>query len=184
MNLKKQLTFVAIVAGVAFLTSFALAFITAGAPNPPTTSPTFIGLIFGVVAGSVYLALSTNRKMRIADDATRARALQGASAEGAQLIVLREGFYGKAAGVDVSVDGTVRTQLKSPRFAALELAPGRHEIAAAVQGRKALPVTVDLAAGETQVLRIKVGMGKPTLIAEADVVAIRASLARVPMVAS
>jgi len=184
MNLKKQLTFVAIVAVVAFLTSFLLALVTAGAPNPPATSPAFIGLIFGVVAGSIYLALSTNRKVKIADAATRARALQGAPADSGQLIVLREGFYGKAAGVDVSVDGAVRTQLKSPRFAALDLAPGRHEIAAVVQGRKALPVTVELAPGETQVLRLKVGMGKPTLTPEADVAAIRTSLARVPMVAS
>jgi hypothetical protein len=184
MALKKQLTFVAIVAVVAFLTSFLLAMITAAAATPPTVSPAFIGLIFGVVAGSVYMGLSTNRKMVIADDAARARALQGAPADSAQLIVLREGFYGKAAGVDVSVDGEVRTQLKSPRFAALDLTPGRHEVAAQVQGRKAAPVTVELVAGETRVLRLKVGMGKPTFIPEADVAAIRTSLARVPMVAS
>ncbi len=184
LSLKKQLTFAAIVAVVAFVTSFLLAAITAGAPNPPTTSPTFIGLIFGVVAGSVYMGLSSNRKVAMADDAARARALQGATEGRAQLLVVREGFYGKAAGVDVSVDGTVRTQLKSPRFAALDLAPGRHEVAAAVQGRKAAPVAIDIAAGETQILRLKVGMGKPTLAPETDIAAVRTSLARVPMVAS
>ncbi len=184
MTLKKQLTFVAIVGGVAFVTAFLLGAITAGAPTPPTVSPAFIGLIFGVVAGTVYLGLAGNRKVPLADEASRTRALQGAEPGSAQLIVLREGFYGKAAGVDVSIDGVVRTQLKSPRFAALALAPGRHEVGAEVQRRSAVPVTVELAAGETQVLRIKVGMGKPALVPEADVAAIRASLANVPMVVS
>ncbi|HWU96378.1 MAG TPA: hypothetical protein VN029_12330, partial [Sphingomonas sp.] len=104
--------------------------------------------------------------------------------EGAQLIVVREGFYGKAAGVDVSVDGAVRTQLKSPRFAAIDLAPGRHEVVASLQKRISQPVAVELTPGETQVLRLKVGMGKPTLSPETDIAAIRTSLARVPMVAS
>jgi hypothetical protein len=98
--------------------------------------------------------------------------------------VVREGFYGKAAGVDVSIDGEVRTQLKTPRFAALDLAPGRHEVSAALQKRMAVPVTIDLAPGETRVLRLNIGMGKPRLTQEADIAAIRASLARVPMVVS
>lgn len=184
MNMRKGLIFIAVVAACAFGFAFLLAAITGGAPQSDKAPTWFIGMVGGVSAGVFYLLLSNNRKMPLADDAERARALLGPGDGGAQLLVVREGFYGKASGIDVSIDGTVRTQLKSPRFAAIDLAPGRHEVQAELQRRRSVPLVVELAAGETRVVRLKLGMGKPGLSEDADVAAARAALADVPMVAS
>lgn len=185
LPLSKQLTFGAIVGGVSFVTSALLAMLAAaagGGAAQQSTPPWFIGLIFGVVAGTVYLLLSGNRKLPLADDAARARALAGPEGGQAQLLVVREGFVGKLAGVDVLVDGVAATQLKSPRFAALALAPGRHEVVATVQGKSTEAVPLDLSAGETAVLRIDMAIGRAKLTRESDVAAVRRRLSGIPMV--
>jgi len=184
LPLSKQLTLGAVVGGTAFLVSATLSAITAGVPADRQTTPTwFIGLIFGSVAGAVYLMLSGNRSVPLADDAARTAALAGpADPAGAQLLVMRQGFVGKLAGVDVSVDGRVATQLKSPRFAALAVTPGRHELVAAVQNRRSEPLAVEVAAGETAVVRLTVGLGKLELVREPDLATARRALATVPMV--
>lgn len=186
LPLSKQLIFAAIVVGTAFVVSALLTALTTAAGTAGTeraTPPWFIGMIFGVVAGTVYLLLSGNRRVPLADDAERARALLGAEGGQAQLLVFRQGFVGKLAGVDVLVDGAVATQLKSPRFAALSVMPGRHELVATVQGKRTDPVAVEVAAGETAALRIDMAIGRAKLIRETDVSDVRRRLAGVPMVA-
>lgn len=186
LPLSKQLIFVAIVGGVAFVVAALFGMLAAAAgPNAEhSTSPWFIGMIFGVVAGTIYLALAGNRKVALAGDADRTRALAGPDAGQAQLLVVREGFVGKLAGVDVLVDGTPATQLKSPRFAALSLAPGRHEVVATVQGKRTEPLALDIQAGETAVVRIDMAIGKAKLTQEPDVGAARRRMATIPMVGS
>jgi hypothetical protein len=186
LPLSKQLIFVAIVGGVAFVVSALLGMLAAAAgPNAEhTTSPWFIGMIFGVVAGTIYLALAGNRKVALAGDADRARALAGPQTGEAQLLVVREGFVGKLAGVDVLVDGAPATQLKSPRFAALSVAPGRHEVVATVQGKPTEPLILTLEAGEAAVIRIDMAIGRAKLAREPDVVEARRRLATIPMVGS
>ena len=51
-----------------------------------------------------------------------------------QLIVYREGFVGKAAGLDLSLDDRFVAQLKSPRFTAVSVAPGGHQLSMAFGG--------------------------------------------------
>lgn len=183
LPLSKQLTFGAIVAGVSFLVSFLLAAITSGVPDNARTTPTwFIGLIFGTVAGAVYLLLANNKRMPLADDTERTKALAGPATGAAQLLVFRQGFVGKLAGVDVLIDGTVATQLKSPRFAALTIAPGRHEVLAEVQGKRTEPLLLDLAPDEVAAVRIDMAIGRAKLTREADVAVARRALAKVPMV--
>lgn len=184
LPLSKQVTFVGIVAGVAILTSFLLAFITsalAGRSGQPLPSP-LIGLSFGAAAGAVYLGLARNRHVPIADDTARRAALMPVVDGTAQLIVFRQGFAGKLAGIDVLVDGGACAQLKSPRFIALALAPGMHEVGAQLQGKVATPLTVNLAANETAMVRLAPGLMGPKLTREADVAALRRMLAGVPMV--
>jgi hypothetical protein len=183
--IRTQLIAGAIVAGVAFLTSGALAFFIAASGAPRTTPTWLTGLCLGVVAGAIYLALSGNRSVRAVDGPERDRALAGAAPDAAQILVYREGFVGKLAGVDVSVDGVVRTQLKSPRFAALAVSPGRHDLVASAQGRSSPPAQVEVGAGETAVVRIAMGLSvRLTLIRETDVAGARRKLAGVAMVAA
>lgn len=184
LPISKQITFVLIVAGVAFAVSFLLAF-TVAALDPDgvhlTPSP-LIGLSLGVVAGAMYLALARNRRVPIADAATRDVALRSVADGSARLIVFRQGFVGKLAGVDIHVDDVVATQLKSPRFAVLVLAPGRHVIRSQLQSKRSDPLTIDLAENETAAVEIVVGLGKSRPERRDDVASVRDRLARVPMV--
>jgi hypothetical protein len=179
--MSRTIKFVLIVTLVSGATSFLLAALGARSGQ---SSPPFIGTVFGMVAGIVYLLLTNNRKVPVADADTRRRALADiAPADGsARVLVVRQVMVGVMIGVDVVVDGTLRTQLKSPRFAVLPLEPGRHEIVAVAQGRSTKPLALDLVAGETAVVRISAGLGGVKLTQEPDTAALRASLAKVPMV--
>lgn len=188
LPLSKQITFGVIVGGVAFATSFLLALLASAASAKsgmaqPGPSP-LIGLSFGVVAGVIYLALSNNRSVAIADGGARAAALRPVGDGMGQLLVFRQGFVGKLAGVDIYVDGAVRTQLKSPRFAALTVAPGAHTVQSEVQNKKSDVIEVVVGANETVAVEIAVSLGKSRLVRRDDVAAVRAALANVPMVAA
>jgi len=179
--MKRTVIFVLIVAVVAGLFSFGVTALTAGAARHP--DPTFAAAAIGMVAGIVYLRFSGNRPMPVADSAARAAALATAPPpDAARLLVVRQSMLATMIGIDVLVDDVVMTQLRSPRFAILTLSPGRHEVVAAVQGRRVKPITLDLAAGETAVVRIAAGVGQVRLRPEPDTPALRASLARTPMV--
>lgn len=163
-----------------------------------------VGLYLGVLMGSggtfgllgmvavlagvgvlIYLGLRGNKSVAMADDAARTRALADEPVDAARLIVVREGFIGKMSGMDVMVDGRVLTQLKSPRFAVLPLDPGAHrvEVKVAMTPKPIGPVDLDLAAGETAVVRIVAELGAARLERERWSPALRATLARIPMVA-
>ena len=174
--------FVLIVTLVSGATSFLLTALAAGSrahANPP-----FIGLVFGMVAGIAYMLLTGNRKVPVADDEARRLALaQVSAADGiARILVVRQVMVGAMIGVDVVVDGRVLTQLTSPRFASLLLVPGPHAIVAVAQGRSTKPMAIDLAAGETAIVRISAGLAGVKLTREADSPELRAALASVPMV--
>jgi len=186
LPLSKQLTFAAIVVGVAMLTSFLLALLrsaAAGQSGQPLPSP-LIGLTLGVVAGAAYLGLAGNRKVALASDDSRKAALEPVTDGTARLIVFRKGFYGKLAGIDVMVDGATRAQLKSPRFAVLPLTPGIHEIGARVQGKDAQPLTLNLAPDETIVVELSTGLKGPALAPAGPLATMRDTLAAIPMVQS
>jgi hypothetical protein len=188
LPLSKQLTLIAIVGGVALITSFLLSLLAAAASAKsgvaqPGPSP-LIGLCFGVVAGGIYIGLSNNRRVALADDDARAAAMRPVTDDGAQLLVYRQGFVGKLAGVDIHVDGVVRTQLKSPRFASLPVTPGAHTLQSEVQNKKSDVLEFMVAAGGTVAVEIVVALGKTRLVRHDDLAAVRARLAQVPMVAA
>lgn len=80
----------------------------------------------GMGAGLSYLLLGNNRKVIVATRNVRQAALDAPPpTDGtARLIVVRQSPMGMLVGVDVAVDGVTVTQLKSPRFAILSIAPG------------------------------------------------------------
>ena len=184
LPLSKQLIFVAIVFGVAMLTSFVLAFIAsaaAGRSGQPLPSP-IIGLSLGVVAGAVYLGLAGNKRVALASGDARQAALAPVGDGSARVIVFRRGFVGKLAGVDVYLDGAARTQLKSPRFAALTVSPGVHTLETRMQNKPSKALAVEAFANATVIVEIEVGMKQATPVQRTDDAGLRAVLASTPMV--
>ena len=184
LPLSKQLIFVGIVVGVAMLTSFVLAFFAAaaaGRSGQPLPSP-IIGLSLGVVAGAIYLGLAGNKRVALASGDARQAALAPVVDGTARLIVFRRGFVGKLAGVDVYLDGEVRTQLKSPRFAALTVEPGTHTLETRVQNKSSKPFALEAVANTTAIVEIEVGLKQQLLVQRADDANLRAVLVGTPMV--
>ena len=184
LPLSKQIMFGVIVGGVAMATSFLLALFAsaaAGRSGQPLPSP-IIGLSFGVVAGMIYLGLSGTRRVALAGRDAREAALAPVVDGSARLIVFRRGFVGKLAGVDVYVDGEERTQLKSPRFAALTVTPGVHALETRMHNKPSAALTVDAIANTTAIIEVEVGMKQATPVRRVDDAGLRAVLAGTPMV--
>lgn len=174
---------VALIAGVV---SFALTF-SASASGMRTGNMTMtfaiIGVSVAVLAITLWWALKNNRKVPVASDAERHAVLNTPpDPSHGRILVYREGFVGKMAGVDIIVDGAVAAQLKSPRFVAIDVPPGRHGVAAAVQGKETDPVAVTLAGGDVAAVKVAMILGGVKASADPDVVGARAKLASVPMV--
>lgn len=190
----KQL--VAILAGlaVAAIVSFGLSFLLAANGAEPGNSEWVLGAVLGVATMTAMLSLSGNRKVDAASAEARAAALAFAPPAGqGLLIVFREGFVGKAQGIDISVDGRVVSQLKGTRFTALPLGPGRHRMEGRLTGAMDAHGGVgeaefDLEAGATIVLRVTVKMGLTSgnVVATRvdDLAAAKTKLAKMPMVAA
>lgn len=123
------------------------------------------GVILGAFTAYILANLAGNRRVAAASEADRSGALSfSAPSDQARLYVVREGFVGKAAGMDVWVDGEHVTQLKAPRFASLLLPPGRHAVTAAfggLAGAQNNPAehVLSLAPGEAAAVRVGVSMG-------------------------
>jgi hypothetical protein len=151
-------------------------------------TPAFLGFItFFILAN-----LAGNRKVANASAAERDQALSLTAPAGmGQVLIYREGFVGKAAGLNVTVDGQVRAQLKSPRFVVLPVAPGSHRLGAGFGGlagaqNNAGDEVIEVAEGQTVVLRASLSMGmfKNTVKLERidDADGVRRKLANVTMV--
>ncbi|HVY85519.1 MAG TPA: hypothetical protein VG943_10330 [Caulobacterales bacterium] len=159
--------------------------------------PGFLGIAVGVAMGAVVLLvannLSGNRAMTQADEETRRRALAFEVPPGqAALYVMRTGFVGKAAGMDLALDGRTFVQLKSPRFARLDIAPGPHTLAASFGGGLAAqtkPIEREFVAGAGDVIVMKLTLGfgaakAPITIERVSLENVRPALAGMDMVAT
>lgn len=161
--MKKVLVPLLIGFAAAFITGFALQAMFAGVKDPP--SMWWVGALVGVFAAYIAGNLAGNRKVAKADEAERAAALSFAAPAGmARVYVYREGFFGMAAGMNVTVDGMATAQLKSPRFASFVVPPGPHEIRAAFGAlagaqNKVAVENLTLAEGELAVFKVGIGMG-------------------------
>lgn len=183
LPLRQQLTLGLLVFVTAGVVSGLFAFLaTFAGPRQGELMPSWIiGLSAGTVVGAMYLALAGNKRVALADDAARAAALAPDAGE-TRLLVFRQGFVGKLQGIDILVDGAVRAQLKSPRFAVLALPPGDHVVETQMMGKRSAPLAVPVAAGETAAVQVHVSLGKARPERRPDVAAVRAALASVPMV--
>jgi hypothetical protein len=121
-------------------------------------------LVIGGFVAYTMMSLSGNKSVVCADEQARAAALALSAPAGSGLLVIyREGFFGKASGVDVALDGGEIAQLKSRRFTAISVPPGRHALRAVLTGtvnEASKPGAADfqIAAGEAVVFRITLAM--------------------------
>ena len=150
---------------VTFVTAALLSFIGSAGGRDAGFTPTLVGIIFGTFTWYIMANLAGNLKAKAATPEAKAAAVALRPEPGrAMLIVFREGFVGKAAGLNIIVDGQPRAQLKSPRFTAIALDPGSHEIetafgALAGKQNRASHETFSVVAGDVVIFTAKVSMG-------------------------
>lgn len=150
---------------VAFVVSGGLSLLASAGGADPGFTPALVGMIFGTFTAYIMANLAGNKKGVAASDADKQAAVSLTPPPGqALLIVMREGFVGMAAGLNVTVDGRVVAQLKSPRFTAIPLSVGSHEMElafAALAGKQNKPAVERFGAGAAEVVvyRAKVAMG-------------------------
>jgi len=150
---------------VAFVISGGLSFFVASAGGDAGVIPALIGGFFGVFTAYIMANLVGNQKgvAASAEDKSAAVAFQPEPGK-AMLIVMRDGFVGKAVGLNVTVDGRLAAQLKSPRFTAIPLEVGSHQMEVAFGGlagkqNKPNVERFGTGAGEVIVYAAKVNMG-------------------------
>ena len=120
---------------VAFVLSGGLSFLVAAGGGDAGMIPALVGGFFGVFTAYIMANLVGNQKGVAASAEEKAAAVAFRPERGkAMLIVMREGFVGKAVGLNVTVDGRLTAQLKSPRFTAIPLEVGSHEMEVAFGG--------------------------------------------------
>lgn len=137
-----------------------------------------LGLSPGVVvtflaANLIRLALvkNRNRDSETADEPARVQALSfSPQANRSQIVLFRNDWMGALLSAMILVDSTLFTELTSPGFTVVELAPGRHRLRVELEGQAA-ELDEQLAAGEIRVLHISMKSGLastvPTLSAMA-----------------
>jgi hypothetical protein len=127
----------AIVTGIVVdvVISFILGFMASVSGQPTGLHTWMPGFIFGVLTAFVMANLVGTKGGKAASAEQKAAALAFRAEPGqALLIVFREGFVGKAVGMNLMLDDQAVAQLKSPRFTALSIAPGAHTLAAGFSG--------------------------------------------------
>ena len=149
-----------------FVTALAVSFLFGFASDGKADNAwIYVSIGAGAVVAIVLFNLSGNRRTAPADAAARQRALSFVTEDrkGA-LYLVRTGFVGKMAGMNVAVDGREVAQLKSPRFTRIELTPGPHTLTASFGGglagqTKPSALWFDCWEGEIVVMRLSMSVG-------------------------
>ncbi len=150
---------------LAFAVSFGLAFTFAALGAPHTGLSIYCGLFIGGFTGYIMANLAGNRKVATADAGQQSQALAMTPPAGKALVyVYREGFVGKAAGMNITVDDQPVAQLTSPRFTCVAVNPGSHSVSAAFGGlagsqNKIALESFSVEPGEVRAFRITLSMG-------------------------
>lgn len=154
----------------------------------------YIPLFAGGITGYLMANLQGTKSSPPATEAEKAAALSLRPSPGkAMILIHRQGFVGKAAGMEITLDGRVLGQLKSPQFTAAEVDPGAHSLGfgfvglAAAQNRPEV-IQVVVMEGQVAAFRATVSMGmtsKNTIKIDRDeeVTDLAEELRRVKMVA-
>ncbi|HWA61235.1 MAG TPA: hypothetical protein VG939_07660 [Caulobacteraceae bacterium] len=163
--MEKYIKPIAIGAVIAFVIAFGMSFLFQAMHSPSTGISIYMGLFVGAFTAYILANLAGNRKVQTADAGAQDQALAMTPPAGKALIyAYRDGFVGKAAGLNVAVDGKSVAQLTSPRFTCVAVSPGQHELTGAFGGlagpqNKGAAVAVTAEAGGVYVYKFGVSMG-------------------------
>lgn len=119
-------------------------------------------LLIAIVGYCVW-ALSNNKSGTRADPAALANARAMTAAEGkARIYVTRRGFVAALQGMNVTLDGQAKGQIKSGQMLMADVAPGKHHIhVGTAKAKLARPseIEVDVGAGGVVVIDAMLEMG-------------------------
>ncbi len=154
--------------------------------------PIFI-LIAVLFVAFILWNLKGTKKVVAVDNAVKQKALlMQASADETLIYVYRQGFVGKLAGMNVSIDDVPLVQLKGGCFSCVSVPPGTHVISGTMVGgagaqSKGFRVSVQSKQGEVIACRLSLQMGmiKGGIHAEqvADLSQVKQALSGMKMVA-
>jgi len=177
---------------VAFAVNFLISMAASAAGEKGDNTGLYLGMALGAITALVLYNLSGNRRTANAGASAKQRALAFTADPGkAALYLVRTGFVGKMAGMNVAVDGRDVAQLKSPRFTRIEIAPGQHSLTASFGGglagqTKPSELAFSCAEGEIVVMKLAMSMGvlkNPVSIERSSADAVRGELAGMQMTA-
>ena len=120
-------------------------------------------LLIGGIVIFCFWALSSNKSGARADTAAiaDARTMQ-APAGKARIYVTRRGFVAALQGMDVTLDGSAKGQIKSGQMLVADVAPGIHHLHVATAKAKlatAAEIEIDVGAGGVVVIGAMIEMG-------------------------
>ena len=150
---------------VGFVINFLIGMAASAAGGKGDNSGLYLGMAAGAITAIVFYNLSGNRRTANAAASAKQRALAFTADPGkAALYLVRTGFVGKMAGMNLAVDGREVAQLKSPRFTRIEITPGPHVLTASFGGglagqTKPSELAFSCADGEIVVMKLAMSMG-------------------------
>lgn len=118
--------------------------------------------LIGVIVFCIW-ALSSNKSGRKADTATlaEARAMRAPDGKG-RIYVTRRGFVAALQGMDVTLDGTAKGQIKSGQMLMADVEPGTHRLQIGTAKAKlahAAEMDIEVGAGGVVVIDAMIEMG-------------------------
>ena len=167
-------------------------FVLLGLVFPGSSSKFIYALFIGAFVAYILSNLAGNKKLAEVSGPEKDQALQLKAPAGKSLLVVcREGFVAKLAGLDIAVDGKAFAQLTSPKFTCLVLPPGPHALTtgfAGLAGPQSQKGSHDFVAPENGFYAVRIGarigviQGVMSFTPMEDAQAVRAKLASMPMV--
>ncbi len=120
-------------------------------------------LLIGSIVIFCFWALSSNKRGVKADTAATAdaRTMQAPAGQ-ARIYITRRGFVAALQGMDVTLNGVAKGQIKSGHMLMADVAPGTHELhVATAKAKLAHPaeLTIDVGAGGVVVIGAMIEMG-------------------------
>jgi hypothetical protein len=159
---------------------------------PEGMASVWYGAFFGVFVAYIFANLAGNRKIPAASEAEKQAVLQLQPPPGkVLLVVFREGFVAKLAGLNLFLDGKPFAQLTSPKFTSVVIPPGAHNLSCGfggLAGPQSQKGSYDFQASADSFVAVRIGarigaiQGVMSLKPVDDAQALRAKLAGMPMV--
>ena len=120
---------------IGLVAGFAMSFLIRVFVFPEGPAPIVYGAGTGIFFAYILANLAGNKKEATATAAQKQEALRFSPPMGKSLLVVyREGFVGKLAGLNLALDGREFAQIKSPRFTCLAVPAGAHTLTCAFGG--------------------------------------------------